>query len=224
MRRSNKLSSYIQKSISYSSNLQRGQVDKDSKFGKILSHYASMSDVFNIVEIGTWTGAGSTQTIVDALKERNNSRTKFTSIEPVLEFVEYARKNVVPSNWVEILHGRVVEITNNNTELDDLNDDEKEWLTNDHEAYSTSPNVLNALSDKIDLLFLDGGEFTTYTEFHLLKNRSRWIILDDTNSRKNRKSRRDVIASSQFNIIVDEKDDRNGYLVCENKLYNKIDQ
>ena len=45
-------------------------------------------------------------------------------------------------------------------------------------------NLVNKLPSSIDILFLDGGEFSTYADFLKLYQRSKYIVLDDTNTFK----------------------------------------
>ena len=48
------------------------------------------------------------------------------------------------------------------------------------EHLKNSKNVIEELPQIIDLLVLDGGEYTTYPEYKKLKDRSNIIALDDT--------------------------------------------
>lgn len=79
-----------------------------------------------------------------------------------------------------------------------------------------APNVLEYLPQKIDFLILDGGEFTSYYEYLILKNRSKYIFLDDTCTPtiKNYATRMDLI--KHHTIIIDNINDRNGF--CLGKI------
>jgi hypothetical protein len=98
---------------------------------------------------------------------------------------------------------------------DALTEEEGHWLEADLANLESAPLVLDRLPPVIDLLVLDGGEFTTYGEFHLLHPRvSAWILLDDTRTRKCRDILEEVRAGQvpQW-IIVDESQERNGVAV-----------
>jgi hypothetical protein len=65
-----------------------------------------------------------------------------------------------------------------------------------------------------DVVFLDGGEYTTYFEYNELVSKCpslRMIVCDDTNMNKCKKVREELIASHDWQILVDRPDDRNGW-------------
>jgi hypothetical protein len=65
-----------------------------------------------------------------------------------------------------------------------------------------------------DVVFLDGGEYTTYFEYNELVTKCsslRMIICDDTNMNKCKKVREELLASPEWKILVDRPDDRNGW-------------
>ncbi len=71
------------------------------------------------------------------------------------------------------------------------------------------------MPSKIDLLILDGGEFSTLGEFNKLKDISTYFILDDTNTIKNNEVANIMRLDNQFEILHDVFNDRNGYLVAK---------
>lgn len=76
-----------------------------------------------------------------------------------------------------------------------------------------SPNCLEKIPLQIDLLILDGGEFTSYSEFKILKSRCKgFIILDDVKSRKNREVHSELIMDDTCTLIV-ESNDRNRFSI-----------
>ena len=50
--------------------------------------------------------------------------------------------------------------------------------------YKKIKNVSSQIPNKIDLLLLDGGEFSGYADFLSLYLKSKFIVLDDCNSYK----------------------------------------
>ncbi len=76
------------------------------------------------------------------------------------------------------------------------------------------PNLPNVF----DVLLLDGGEFTTYYEFQLLKNRCKILLLDDINIDKCKLIVEEIKSDTSWNIIVEEKQKRNGYLIAEKRF------
>jgi hypothetical protein len=65
-----------------------------------------------------------------------------------------------------------------------------------------------------DILLLDGGEFTTYFEFQLLKNRCKILMLDDINVAKCTLIVKEIEQDPSWKIIKKENV-RNGYLIAE---------
>jgi hypothetical protein len=144
-----------------------------------------------------------------------------------------AKKNLPNLPNFYLIYGKIVDTLINFDSLDDSNfrDHPKElkrtWFNEDNKNMKSTKNVLAQIPQKIDLLILDGGEFTSEIEFNLLKSRSRFIILDDTNDFcvKNRSAREEILANpTTYQIIMDDQNDRNGYLICENLLFLVSDE
>ena len=62
---------------------------------------------------------------------------------------------------------------------------------------------------------LDGGEFTTYDEFILLKDRFKTIIIDDINTQKGPLIHNFLKENSDKYQIIMEHPERNGFLVAK---------
>jgi hypothetical protein len=65
-----------------------------------------------------------------------------------------------------------------------------------------------------DVLLLDGGEFTTYYEFQLLKNRCKILMLDDVNVDKCAKIVEEIRTDHCWRVLK-HSNVRNGYLIAE---------
>jgi tyrosine-protein phosphatase YwqE len=91
----------------------------------------------------------------------------------------------------------------------------REWYDNDLEKMKTSKNVLSEIPKEIDLLILDGGEFSTYPEWNKLKNRTKIVVLDDTNYHKCSKIVQEILDDVNYKSLHVVKDDRNGFCVFE---------
>lgn len=117
-------------------------------------------------------------------------------------------KNIVDINDVNIWfdHSSIDFKNNNHAKL---------WYHKDIELIQKTPNIISKIPDKIDLLVLDGGEYSTYPEWSLLKDRTRFFVLDDTNILKCKKIREEILNSdnNKYTIMHDVTNDRNGYLV-----------
>jgi hypothetical protein len=93
----------------------------------------------------------------------------------------------------------------------------KVWLKNDLNDYFLCENILNQIPDNIDFLLLDGGEFSTYSEWNILKNRSKIIVLDDTLVLKCKKIREELLNDDNYELIIDYPSDRNGFAIFKKK-------
>ena len=166
--------------------LRSGQIKKYHEVGKWIQFLSSLSSVKTIVEIGTWNGAGSSMAIVRGVmsrpkKDRDQVHVFGYEINPVM--AKAARRRLARFNFFNVVFGSLVSI--DDLDRSNLNQAENLWLEQDEMWIQGAPNVIDSLPQNLDLLILDGGEFSSLAEFNLIKERvSDWIILDDTNTRK----------------------------------------
>ena len=73
------------------------------------------------------------------------------------------------------------------------------------------------LPEIFDVILLDGGEFTTYYEFQILKNRCKILMLDDINVDKCKLIVEEIKSDKSWKIIKIDNT-RNGYLIAEKLL------
>ena len=73
------------------------------------------------------------------------------------------------------------------------------------------------LPEIFDVILLDGGEFTTYYEFQILKNRCKILMLDDINVDKCKLIVEEIKSDKSWKIIKNDNK-RNGYLIAEKLL------
>lgn len=200
-----------------------GQVNRGSKLGEIIYNLCLQDDVKNIVEIGTWNGMGSTKCIYDSIIDSNKIDYKVYSLESNSNFHKIAINNLPKLKNFEIILGRIIE-TNELFDIDSYPDFffnngsdrnvQRTWLEEDLSNYNKIPNVIDQLPEKIDLLILDGGEFSSFSEFKKLEDRVKYLILDDTKIIKNYEVSKIVRSDNRYTIIMDS-DDRNGFLIAK---------
>jgi hypothetical protein len=202
-------------------NLQEnGQIQLESEFGRTIKEYILYYTPKNIVEIGTWKGLGSTFTIIKALQE-SNYVSNFISLETNPEFYKIAQNNLKDYlQYVTLILGRIIEFK----EIEDfvakyqLDSQHLGWLEEDKYNYTMCPNVLSQIPEQIDLLILDGGEFSTYGEWQTLKDRSKIIMLDDTKMLKCKQIVEESMVDPAYQLLT-KSDERNGFHVFINKKY-----
>jgi hypothetical protein len=168
--------------------------------GMAIKNILDKYQIVTIVEIGTWKGMGSTKCIIDSLKPG----MKFISVESNLDFHKIAIKNLSKySNKVKLLHGTIVNEEDLNIFVSDkeLNPDQKEWLKDDILNLKNCENILSKIPSSIDFLLLDGGEFSTYSEWLTLKDRTQVVALDDISELKSFKIHNELLSNESYQLI-----------------------
>jgi hypothetical protein len=95
-----------------------------------------------------------------------------------------------------------------------LNEEQKYWLSIDK---TNSINNIELDCKVIDILLIDGSDYSGYLELILLKDISKYILLDDVNSLKNEMARQYLLDSDDFELISEDLTSRNGYSVFKKK-------
>ena len=80
-------------------------------------------------------------------------------------------------------------------------------------VFLNRPNI----PEIFDVVLLDGGEFTTYYEYQLLKNRCKILMLDDVKSDKCRLIAQEIVSDPTWKIVK-QGDVRCGYLIAEKNM------
>jgi hypothetical protein len=192
---------------------QKGQITQDTQIGRWIFLLSSLEDVMSIVEIGTWNGKGSSLQIARGVVQRNVRPSRVVGLESDLILARKATQNLRKYDFFEVVHGRIIE--DSDLDGEGLEGDEKEWFLQDQLNLSSCPNFFKNLPTAIDLLILDGGEFSTYAEFIKLQERvTNWIVLDDTNSRKCRRVLREIYESNSFAVVY-KSQERNGIAIIK---------
>ena len=172
-----------------------GQVNRGRLFGERIYQYSSNKNFKNFVEVGTWNGQGSTKCFMDALLERSDSSCLY-SLEANIEFHTQAMNFWSPFLFgpfmahrkLNLLFGRIIEVKDL-VSIEEIKNHEifkqhpwLEWRDRNIKEYGECKNVVDQLPAEIDVLCLDGGQFSTRAEFDTLKERTKVIMLDDTNT------------------------------------------
>jgi len=195
--------------------MKQGQINRGTLLGDKIYGMCRQSNVNTIVDIGTWNGMGTTKCIYDAVI---GTRKEVYSLECNKIRHEEAKINLgfIPSTF-KLIHGTIVDAKELQPIMDTLeNDTLKGWLKDDLNWLRSTPNVLNQLPEKIDVCIIDGGEFSGDLEFFKLWQKCHYIILDDTNAIKHKKTKEFILSNpDKFKVLDDNVTHRNGYLICE---------
>jgi hypothetical protein len=195
-----------------------GQINLDSEFGKHLYSLAKQPDIKTIVEIGTWNGCGSTKCIASGIIDSNDTKN-FISLETNNDMFLQAQQNLTDTEKtaIKLIRGRITEFYDLVWLKDfTLGPEQQRWLWEDIAWYKDCPFVLDQIPEQIDLLLLDGGEFTTVPEFKALKNRYKIIALDDTRALKT-KSIHEYLLQKTDHVLIASGDERNGFSIFKKR-------
>lgn len=194
-----------------------GQIDERSEIGRWIRMLSSLEENCSIVEIGTWNGRGSSRMIAMGVKQKLDLNPQLigscnvTGFEIHKTMFRKSERFLARYGFFNLVYGSIVrpeELDNHN-----LTSEEELWLQQDIQRMSLAPFVEEMLPPSIDLLILDGGEFSTYAEFEKLEHRSvRWIVLDDTKTRKCKQILENMKLNSHY-TVVSESFERNGTAV-----------
>lgn len=210
-----------------------GQINLGTNLGDHIFRLAQRPDIQTIVEIGTWNGLGSTLCVIEAIKDNRNK--VLISIEAYKDMYQIAKNNlgvfkrsmgdrlkllngtiITPEdlNWIDIQ--QITAEVNQGIAPSEIHVEHfKLWLHRDIETISSADNILHLMPKKIDMLILDGGEYSTYPEWLKLKDRTKIFVLDDTRLLKCKRIRQEMLDSKKYKVIVDSISDRNGYAIFE---------
>ena len=194
--------------------------------GRCLRALGRSSAFSRYVEIGSAAGIGSTRQLMDGILPREDDSTLWSlECDPIMH-------DIAKSNWrgsgadgrLRFVHGSIVRADEIMTPEEakthplyhraEVSDFVSRTWQKHYDAIAAAPNVADELPQSIDVLFLDGGEFSSYAEFAKLHARSRVIVLDDSHhALKNYLVREALQNDPDWLMILERPDDRNGCCV-----------
>ena len=207
-----------------------GQICNDD-FYEDIKVIASNLKYKTFLEVGTWNGMGSTKAFVEGFKHRPSQGGD--GVDGVDDYVFYSLE-CNKDKWsdaVKLYNDSRVHILNEviwNEEPAEFYEIFPQCLTDEMFKHWNEVDLINMkkcevflkranLPEVFDVVLLDGGEFTTYYEFQLLKNRCKMLMLDDVNVDKCKLIVEEIRANPQQWTILKQVNLRNGYLVAERK-------
>lgn len=189
----------------------QGQMTQSSERGKLLQKTIKNNNCKTIVEIGTWKGMGSTLCILESMEPDS----QFTTLESNKTFYNIAVSNLKQyEGKFKMIYGSIVsydEVTSfaSNYNLETF---KQEWLKEDLDNITLCPNVINEIPNEIDFLLLDGGEFSTYSEWLKLKDRTKIVALDDIREIKTSLIHHELTNDKNYELL-EKTNDGNGFSI-----------
>lgn len=213
-----------------------GQMGLGGRIGGTLNELARRPEVEKVLEIGTYNGEGSTLCLAEGL---SHTTGRLQSVEVDADLHRQAAAFYTGSGLPVELHCGLT------VTLEDYRPFESYLPRISRTAYEAEApgthrmwydqelakaraaerrDVLRELLARerwFDLALLDGGEYASDAEFHVVEPFvGGWIVLDDTNperSIKNAENREWLDWSPDWELVVDEPDDRCGWCVARRR-------
>lgn len=184
------------------------------------------------LEIGSWDGEGSTKCIVSAMKVLDLPNMHLTCIEVVKEKYDILKERYRDTDFVQCENLSSISFADFiPRSFDDVWDSKfnkipypkdlvKTWFDRDMDTLRTRTSYLKSLSNIpfFDSVLIDGSEFTGYSEFKLLKNRTNLFFLDDVHhAYKCNQVYHELKESNEWIILSDRPDVRNGFAIFQKR-------
>lgn len=176
------------------------------------------------LEIGTWNGLGSTKTFADSFDDRLYDNYTLYSLECNKEKCEYAANLYINNPNIHILNEVLWnDLPSNFYELypECLNNEEiKAQFDVDLENMKKCNLFLERpeLPEIFDFVLLDGGDCTTYFDFQAIKNKCRYLYVNDIINYKGKYILNEIIKDTKtWNIMAFNKKN-NTFVLAENIL------
>lgn len=211
-------------------NPQNGQINENTSVGKYIIKLISENKFNTLLDIGTWTGNGSTRCMLKGLQQTIYDR--FISVECNQDKTNIAHKNLElllnkekdTLLWGSIVSPDEVSLANVYEIFPDVVDSSEfqRWHQVDLDNIKISPNILDQIPEELDLVLFDGGEFTTYFEFKKLFSRcKKYILMDDCDVAKCKLIREFMKSQPDWNEIT-YISERNGFCAFKKNTLNNF--
>jgi glycosyltransferase involved in cell wall biosynthesis len=215
---------------------------KADDFYEQIHKIAQIEDISTILEIGSSSGAGSTEALVAGM--RNNpsnptlfcmeiSKTRFTELHKTYKDNAYVKCYNVSSVSVKDFPDERQVLDFYNSIHTNLNFYPAEqiisWLRQDIDYVKNSGvpeagiNIIKRENniDFFDLVLIDGSEFTGIAEFSEVYG-AKYICLDDINSFKNYHNYQQLLNDPSYSLLTSNFNLRNGYAIFKLIAVNSV--
>lgn len=192
------------------------QITPDTPFGKALTQLAVQSRT--IVEIGTGCGLGSTLSLFKGLHSPNQRIITYEADPKNYDLAKANIRDKLNSDLItlrnNVLHRTIKPFWHPIKEYVPAN---KEMWEHEKKLTKNSLIQIHTIDQPIDLLLLDGGEYTSEGDFLLLWQQSKWIAMDDSHEGKAVKNywARQQLIMAGWTVLEDHPEDRNGWFIAE---------
>lgn len=211
-----------------------GEINTFDEFGQTIIRVVQENKLQTILEIGSWDGTGSTQCFIEALKALEDP--KLHCLELRQDRFEQLKANTQQYPWVtcintstisknSFIHKDFEEIWTSPYNKIENKDKTvvKGWYEDDMKhVLSVETGYLDNNDTFYDGVLIDGGEFSGYSEFLLVKDKTNVLFLDDYyNAFKTHQAAKELSKDPEWEVIAGNRYWRNGYAVFRRKNFLK---
>ena len=195
-----------------------GEISINDSFGSFIFQLTLEYDNKFFLEVGTWNGLGSTACFARGLEARVDDAVLF-SLEVNSEKWAHADKLYKDENKIHILNEAILRAPPSRFNLLRFfphlikHRQRREWLRVDLVNMKACRCFLDRtdVPEQFDVVLLDGGEYTTYFEYQMLRDRAKYLLLDDVKVEKCKRIRRELLDSNRWKLIAEDLQLRNGW-------------
>ncbi|GCL36873.1 glycosyl transferase, group 1 [Sphaerospermopsis reniformis] len=206
---------------------------KNDEFYTAIQEIARKEEIKTVLEIGSSSGAGSTEAFVTGMRQNHNrpilfcmevSEPRFNELKKRYENEDFVRFYNISSVPIESFPDEqevinFYEKTNNNLKFYPL-DRVLNWLHQDIEYVKESGFSENGIRkiknenniDYFDIVLIDGSEFTGGAELEEIYG-AKYIFLDDITTFKNYENHNRLLSDKNYELISQNNSLRNGYSI-----------
>jgi hypothetical protein len=205
-----------------------GQINMHSAFGTEIYNICKLNTIKNIFEVGTWNGEGSTICIMNAIIDKTNSilyslESNPTQYTAAINF--WSSKDT--HNKLKLINGV---LHNEYATEDEIKETCGGIIPCYKEHYIPEKQMLEHNTiikideyTDIDIIILDGGEYTTMGDFKVLMTKyPKIIMLDDTIVYKCKKIRQQLLDNPEYYLYKEDLKDRHGWSIFVNKSFTSL--
>ena len=203
---------------------ENGQIHMNTPFGKCLFDLATVKEFKTYLEVGTWRGNGTTKCVVNGLAKRESTENvHFYSFESNITYYSeaVALYSGLSLPYLHLIYGKLHSngiMTKEEIESHPLFSEVEHhyaiWYDKDAIDYETTPLAdTNQLPTEVDVIILDGGEFSGYADWLALKDKNPKVVcLDDSNIMKNERVYKELSEDPKWELLTGDND-RNGWAI-----------
>lgn len=205
------------------------EIHLNEPFGYDIYQTVIKYSLSNNLEIGSWDGEGSTRCFVEAMKMLSDPKTlhcieivkdKFDILQDRYSSYDFVKcHNCSSISYDDLVYTKFEDVWNsefNNIRIGNLYPKSlvQQWFDRDIDTIKNSKSFDYSQHEHFDGVLIDGSEFTGYSEFKLLKDKTKVFFLDDVHSVfKCFQVYKELSEDDNWKLLSENPHNRNGYAI-----------